>query len=208
MSKCLSSGSVESESSVDLLDPNTEPFSPERLELHRRAAFRVARCVLTPFGKAAQAAADEVADDALSRAFEKYDQFNPYLSFSAWISGIARNLAIDWVRQSRRHRHLPLQESSADCSDSDSLVRAEQMAEVRSRLHQAVAELPERDRTLFRAFYGHGAAISELALSTGLAPRTVRCALSRSKSHVLGRLGGVYLTNAELRSAYETFGPI
>jgi RNA polymerase sigma-70 factor (ECF subfamily) len=50
--------------------------------------------------------AEELAQDAFVRAYQRLDSFNGAAKFSSWLCRIAINLALDWRRRERRRDHL------------------------------------------------------------------------------------------------------
>jgi RNA polymerase sigma-70 factor (ECF subfamily) len=50
--------------------------------------------------------AEELAQDAFVRAYQRLDTFNGESRFSSWLCKIAINLSLDWRRRERRRDHL------------------------------------------------------------------------------------------------------
>jgi RNA polymerase sigma-70 factor, ECF subfamily len=50
--------------------------------------------------------AEELAQDAFVRAYQRLDSFHGDSKFSSWLCRIAINLALDWRRRERRRDHL------------------------------------------------------------------------------------------------------
>ena len=67
-----------------------------------------------------EASAEDTAQDAFVRVFEKCHQFKPGAKFSNWLYTIAANLVRDAKRFQARHPHLSLESESSpgagDCS--------------------------------------------------------------------------------------------
>src|SRR5262249_26376075 len=150
-------------------------------------------------GRATGQFADEVAWDALTKAYLALDSFDPARPFSCWLSKIVRNAACDRLREDRRHRHASLSDEAATSTPRTPLTYAELLEQAQEFVSQAIGELPPRDRALFLDFYAHDVPAATLAASFCLATQTVRGRLSRAKKRVLASLGGVKLTNAQVR---------
>jgi len=61
--------------------------------------------------------AEDLAQDAFLRAFERLHMFDTRRSFRSWLMKIATNLAINHLRARRRHRTFGLGEASAEMPD-------------------------------------------------------------------------------------------
>src|SRR5262249_3870529 len=94
----------------------------ELVARYRRFALKVARKTLARGGKAAVADDDEVAWDAMSKAYEKLHLFEPSRPFSCWLGAIVRNTALDRLRQAHRRRHVSLDLVAAAAPPADALV--------------------------------------------------------------------------------------
>ena len=97
----------------------------------------------------------------------------------AWLTRIARNSAIDWIRA---HKHRPTSGDDelvfiADESETaeDMLIRVEQSDNVR----QQVENLADADANLIRSAYLRGMTYSEVAKETGLPLGTVKTRIRR-----------------------------
>src|SRR5437899_2197930 len=78
------------------------------LARYSQLALFVALAILSSAGKAARAAAEEVAWDGLTKALCALARFDISGSFPGWLTVIVRNTARDWLRAARRHRHAQL----------------------------------------------------------------------------------------------------
>lgn len=54
--------------------------------------------------------AEELAQDTLTRVYQKLDRYEPRGTFEAWLFSVGRNLAIDLLRRERRFRPQPMGE--------------------------------------------------------------------------------------------------
>jgi RNA polymerase sigma-70 factor (ECF subfamily) len=165
---------------------------------HRPRAAHVARSVLSKRDRGACAEAEELAHDGMTEAYLKLALYDESRPFWPWVSRIIHNRAIDWLRKDRPKYALPAV-VTAGPSPLEALAEKETRRELRRRLELAVAGLRPRERDFFRRFFQGGESSAALAGAAGLAEQTVRGVLSRAKKRVLARLGGVKLTNGELR---------
>ena len=122
----------------------------ERLADSSVLAFRVARGVLRN-----DADAEDVAQEALLRAFQKFMHLRDRARFRAWLVRISFRLALDRIRSARR-RGVREADWLRERERSRSLV-PEESAEIQPHLERAMDELPEKMRLalLLSAMEGH-----------------------------------------------------
>ncbi len=156
--------------------------------------------------------AEEVAVDALARAYEHLDQFEGRSEFVTWLNRIATRLCIR-----RRERHeLPAVSLDAPAGgtaeDADGFGQASYaeripdphaaspevlvlQAETRRILHAAVEQLPEPDQTVLRLRDIESLPTDEVSRITGLTPAAVKARLHRSRRRLRDRLDRELLTD-------------
>ena len=150
-----------------------EPTAEIAREFERRLgdggllAYRVALGVLHH-----REDAEDVAQEALLRAYRRFRRLRDPERFHAWLARIAFRLALDCKRgQARRARR------ETDWAASASEPNAEQIAvssEFQRRLERALDELPKRLRLVLTlaAMEGHG--VKEVAALLGISEGTVK----------------------------------
>ena len=139
-------------------------------QLFRHFAPRVKSYLMKSGASAARA--EECAQDVMTTIWQKASLFDPErAAVSTWIFTIARNRMIDMVRRDRR----PEPEAAPWDRDSEPDQAEVYAAAEGSRvLGAALADLPEKQRSLIqRAFYGD-LTHSEIALETGLPLGTIK----------------------------------
>ncbi len=122
--------------------------------------------------------ADELAQEALTRAWTKRDQYHPGTSPRAWLIAIARSQLMEYHRRQdrdRRHlrelvrqellRHQPQEESE----------QGERLVALRACL----AEIGEEHRRLFEMVHAEGLSSEAAAEQLGIRPDACRQRLSR-----------------------------
>lgn len=125
-------------------------------------------------------ASEDVVHEVYLKAWNRaasYDQTKG--TPMAWLTRIARNSAIDWIRAQRRRRTTGDDELIfvADLSETaeEMLIRVEQSDIAR----QQVENLATADANLIRSAYLRGMTYSEVANSTGLPLGTVKTRIRR-----------------------------
>lgn len=161
----------------------------ELVRRYQRQAFGLAHSFLKSVPDA-----EDVAQDAFLKAFEKLGTFDASGSFEAWFFTIVANLARKKLRwhKVRTTLTLSLDAPREDDRGGDPTTpqvpgpeardNPERLAESgwrAGRLQEALAGLPEQQQTALRLKYVEGWKISEVARLMGLAEGTVKAHLFR-----------------------------
>jgi RNA polymerase sigma-70 factor (ECF subfamily) len=152
---------------------------------HQRRAARIAYHYLRD-----SAEADEAVQDAFIKAYSHLASFREELPFEVWFTRILINGCLDRIKaRTRRERWLvsapepaPGQAdftervASSGPSPEDQLLARER----RQKLADALARLPERQRSVFMLSHYEGCTSREVSAMTGLNESTVRVHLFRA----------------------------
>lgn len=136
-------------------------------------------------------AALDILQDSYIKAFSSLGQLQEAAKFEAWVKRIARNRAIDYLRQEK-----PVTFTSLAGDDSDDVPdfeddRPENLPEVvidrqeTTRLiNEILDSLPEEQRTCISLFYYDQLSVKEIAAELGITEATVKSRLNygRKKS--------------------------
>lgn len=126
--------------------------------------------------------ADDIAQEALMKAYLAADKYKETGKSKAWIYRIAYNVFIDW---NRNHRTLqPLDEVG---ERTDATFAADRDFRYQS-LYQALGQLSIRDRTVLLLFYIKGYSIREIAQIMETSEDAVKTQLARGRSKLKTRL--------------------
>jgi RNA polymerase sigma-70 factor (ECF subfamily) len=124
-----------------------------------------------------RATAEDLTATTLERAWSNRSRYRRDLaSFSTWVFGIARNLALGYYRQQRREIPLDAARNQANDAIPEELVQRQIEAE---RLFVLVNCLPVREQELIALKYGAELTNREIARVTGLSESNVGTILSR-----------------------------
>jgi RNA polymerase sigma-70 factor (ECF subfamily) len=131
-----------------------------------------------------RALAEDLAQDAFSRAFAGLSGYRADASASTWLLAVARNRCLDHLRQARRDpwAGASLDEEASEVPD-DAPLPPEQILR-RADVGAALSALSEGERALVVLRYKSELEYAELAEAFGLQEGTVRMRLSRA----LGRM--------------------
>ncbi len=134
--------------------------------------------------------AEEIAQDAFLKAFQKLNTFRKDSRFSTWLYRIVYNEAISRVRKNRMVM-ADLEDNLADTLPEEDV--AQEVAGLDPR-EQSVAVsrilelLPETDRVLVTLFYLDGQPVSEISAVTGLGESNVKVRLHRVRKRIYADL--------------------
>lgn len=159
----------------------------DRVRRGDRDAFeRLVRRYLRPIHAVAASFLSEPADvedaaqETFLRALDGIEGYDPDRPFAPWLYQIARNVARDRLDADARRRAEPLPESGPVWDGPDPAESLDR-AEIRRRVEEAAADLPDRQRTAFRLVDVEGWSAADVAGLTGLAPGTVRSHLHHAR---------------------------
>lgn len=128
---------------------------------------------------------DDVVQDALVRAWQKWDQFDPARGTPAnWLLGITA----DRARDARRKRVRRLHAVDETALAPDAAAPAANLA-VDLDLEAAIADLAERQRLAVELHYFVGLNVDETAAVMGCASGTVKSTLSDARLRLRRLLG-------------------
>jgi len=138
--------------------------------------------------------AEEVASEAFLRAYERLGRFEGRSSFVTWLGRIATNLCFR-RRERAEPETVPLHAPSSDLPPAPEASPEQEAlrAEMRRRLREAVAALPEPDRTVLRLRDIEDLPAAEVAARLSLTVPAVKARLHRARRALRERLNGYFL---------------
>jgi len=139
-----------------------------------------------------QQEAEDLAQEALIRAYRHLDGFDNTRPFRSWLYTIATNLGLNALRSRRRRgpgisldrqdkNCLPVSERIASGQD---VCHEAQRGELREQLAEAISELPERAALLVQMHYSEGMSIREAANVLGISEGAGKVALCRARKQL------------------------
>jgi RNA polymerase sigma-70 factor (ECF subfamily) len=141
--------------------------------------------------------ADDIAQEALIKAFRAFGTFDGRASLSTWLFTVARNANIDWHRS--RLGRAAQREGELDEAHATPEPGQEQTCAAREEHEQlwaAIHRLEEHSRAVLVLFEIEGLSYEEIAAVEGIAVGTVRSRLSRARQ----QLKGLLATAEEIRA--------
>ena len=140
-----------------------------------------------------RAAADDLVQDTLERAWSRLFQWRAGSDLRAWLFGIMHNLRVDQLRRPRLSTH------SIDEDDFDVPTRATQTDELELRdIESALSHLPDEQREVLLLVALEETSYAEIASTLGIPIGTVMSRLSRGRERLRLIMNGEQST-AKLR---------
>jgi RNA polymerase sigma-70 factor, ECF subfamily len=155
-----------------------------RLEECGPLAFRIAQGVLRN-----AADAEDVAQEALLRAFRKFHRLRDMTRFRAWLVRIAFRLALDRWRSARRRERRETEWSLPERRPAPPTT--EEIAassEFQAHLERALDELPEKSRMVLLLAAIQGYTLEEVAGMLGVPVGTVKSRLFLARKKLAEKL--------------------
>jgi RNA polymerase sigma-70 factor (ECF subfamily) len=190
------------------LDEARERYA-EVVTRHQRRASRIALHYLRD-----AADADEAVQDAFVKAFTHIASYKDEWPFEVWFTRILINGCLDRLKARRRRERwvVPMIDSSGSDREITDVVAARGpspedtvlLDERRRRLSDALAQLPERQRTIFMLSHYEGHSSKEVSSMTGLNESTVRVHLFRAIRKLRGLLSPVKTEDGRLKTPGKT----
>ena len=148
------------------------------VRLHQRRAYLVARAIVTVHEDA-----EDAVQEGFVRAWSALDRFDPSLGFAAWLNRIVANAALDITRR----RKVRTTDELSEALQSPFRDPA-QDAELKNRLADALAQLPERARSVIVLHDIEGFTHVEIGEMLGIPGGTARSDLHHARQKLRGLL--------------------
>ncbi len=124
--------------------------------------------------------AKDLTSEAFIRAFEHLDSFNPNRPFYPWLSQIATNLCIDFIRRKSRVYFNAIDESKMGAGD-ETVLDALQRRELGEKIKAAINKLKKPQKRCFYLFYIHEKSYKEIVQLTGYSYKKVRSCIQNGR---------------------------
>ncbi len=155
-----------------------------------------------------EASAEDIAQDAFVRVFEKRHQFKTGGKFSNWLYTIAANLVRDAKRFQTRHPHLSLEAESSPLADDalsaslpDHSLIPSAAFEAKERLHivrRAIASLPGDLRVTLTLAEYEDRSMADIAEITRCSVKAVESRLYRARKELRISLASLLASSSSL----------
>ena len=148
------------------------------VRLHQRRAYIVARSIAMTHEDA-----EDAVQDGFLRAYQAIDRFDPGQTFAAWLNRIVANAALDLARRRKVRNAEELSDTIPDAFRDPA-----EGGELRERLEAALAQLPERARSVIVLHDVEGFTHAEIGEMLGIPGGTARSDLHHARQRLRGLL--------------------
>ena len=129
--------------------------------------------------------ADDIAQEALMKAYLSFERFEGRSKFSTWLFRIAFNCWYDSQKTAGKESEwLSLEERPPGDSPADAAESEIERTYEYQQLYHAIGNLPLQEQTVILLFYMEEKSIKEIEIITGMPSGTVRSHLSRGRRHL------------------------
>ena len=133
--------------------------------------------------------AEEIVQDTFLNAYRGLPDLEDTKKFKNWLAKIARNRALNWLREQRLDTVSINEVSEHALPPSDApdeqLIHREQ----RELIRRAIETLSPKEREVAQSYYLEGSSYDELTRTHGLSYKAISVRLSRAKQKLAKRLG-------------------
>ena len=129
-------------------------------------------------------AAEELAQDAFCRAYDRLHELRNAASFRSWLWKIAHRVCSDW----QRHREKDMAALPASLTSGDDPVAEAATAERHRRVREAVDGLPEKYRIVVQLRHLEGMSYESIAAVLGLSTSGVCNRLAEARERLRVKL--------------------
>ncbi|MBO7594778.1 MAG: sigma-70 family RNA polymerase sigma factor [Salinivirgaceae bacterium] len=131
-----------------------------------------------------RADAEELAQNAFVKAFNKFEKFEQRASFLTWVSRIAYNESINHLKRRKLH-YVDIDEVPvADCNLLDDELSTGNEERIKL-LEEAINALPPDDRMLVHLYYYEDKPLNEIAYVMDAEPNSLAVRLHRIRKKLL-----------------------
>lgn len=129
--------------------------------------------------------ADDIAQEALLKAYLSFERFEGRSRFSTWLFRIAFNCWYDSQKKAcRESEWFSLEDCPPDGSRANAAEYEIDRGHEYQQLHLAIGNLPLQEQTVILLFYMEEKSVKEIEIITGMPSGTVRSHLSRGRRHL------------------------
>ena len=153
----------------------------------RKLYYRRLHVYASCLGVRGSADREEVANDALVRAYLSLDRYDCSRPLTPWVYAVARNVIVDSLR-SRKRAPLPIDVADDVCSAEDVAASVEFRDRV-ERVRREIGSLPDRDREIAMLVFYESLSAAEAGRILGMPSATIRWRLAVIRKRLRHRCG-------------------
>lgn len=133
--------------------------------------------------------ASDLTQEIFIKAFEKLHQYKGDSKLSTWLTRIAINLSLNFLRDNRKRlQQTDISKFDFPISTSDGIVQDE----IKKMVRKAIYKLPKKQREIFILHFYLDLSYSEINEITKLSISSIESLLFRARKNLRGFLQGYY----------------
>ena len=142
-------------------------------------------------------AAQDLSQEVFIKAINAMDSFRGKSSVATWLTRIAMNLSLNYLRDTRKFlKNTDIERAFHLDAGLDSQANSGiENNEIGAALQQAMGELPERQKDVFVLFHYNEHSYAEIADTMQLTVSAVESLLQRARKNLQGKLKNYYQAN-------------
>ncbi|GGF33998.1 RNA polymerase subunit sigma [Halobacillus andaensis] len=164
---------------------NPEQHLNEIVENHYGALLRTARCYVKE-----QMAAEDMVQEALLKAYERFDLFKKGNNLKAWVFRIMINHCKDYLRSYTKRNVTPWEDQWLYCKEAeesnplDIIVEREEYHQI----HEAIDHLkPDYHKAVYLYYFGD-LSVKQMSHVLHLNENTLKTRMKRARDHLGGEI--------------------
>jgi RNA polymerase sigma-70 factor (ECF subfamily) len=127
--------------------------------------------------------AEDLAQEAFVRAYQRLDQFDPARRFGPWLFRIGVNLTLDYLRRKQRRGWWPLfSDSSAERAPDPAVADPRRELDLSEEVQHVLQQIPEAYRTVLVLRDLENFSTSEIAAILNRKEATIRWRLAEARN--------------------------
>ena len=120
-----------------------------------------------------QSAAEDIAEDAFIKLWEKRDTFSEIHSLKSYLYTMTRNASLNWLEKNKCEKGRYHKLSSEDLDDSPTVLENMIFHEMMAGIYSVLEKLPRQCRKVFIMHYVEGKEIRDIARELNITTGTV-----------------------------------
>ena len=176
---------IDEDTAVGKARAGSLPAFQSLVEQHSRDVFRLAFRITGN-----EMDAEDAVQETFIKAYQRLESFDGRSSFSTWLYRVTANTSIDVLRRRRRHssRSTSLDDDIAQnlepATHDPAPDRLVYSGEVKERIHAALDEMTELERTAFVMRHFENSSLAEISRALGLRASAAKQAVFRAVKKV------------------------
>lgn len=132
--------------------------------------------------------AEDLVHDVFCDIWDRRDDLTPPGTVKAYLFRAVRNKALNWLKAQRVRKEWKTEKKHEDVKSFESTSAAAECEDLKEALRQAIEELPERRRLVYRMVRNRNMSYAEVAAALDITRKTVENQMGRALKHLRERL--------------------